>query len=175
MAYKRENALSYANKYWNLVCHDGVVAVVTEKNGVDTTSLKSFPKGTDISKMDIEGENDCAHFVSCCIGTHGGGYPITKWEFGMAYGFLSAPNLANYLKTSGGVSLLGEFLERGAVDEKLAGMAVGDVIGYATGTSYKHMAIYTGKGNIACHTSSRMDKAWSVVSYSNITLFHFAG
>ncbi|MCK5827370.1 amidase domain-containing protein, partial [Candidatus Bipolaricaulota bacterium] len=79
MSYDRTAALEYALNYWDKVCSDGYYFV--ESTGpVLLGSGESFP-------ADIEGF-DCAHFVSCCIGSEpnepGGGLTVPSRT--LAYG-----------------------------------------------------------------------------------------
>src|SRR4051812_25141036 len=103
MAYSKKAAVNYADKYWNIVCHDLHVAIgkgpFVRELPVGTTFV---PSKNSLSEdaVDPAGNvvatwaelDDCTHFISCCIGRHGGGLTIPS-SFNGAYGVVSANKL----------------------------------------------------------------------------------
>jgi len=67
MGYNRMFAVNYARVFWNRVCHDGRVATKSgyprKINGVTVTPGLPFRA---IGRIDRE--EDCTHFISCCVG-----------------------------------------------------------------------------------------------------------
>jgi hypothetical protein len=190
--YDRQAALAYARKYWNVVCSDGYIALDKAKSGKhyrhcpgwtfqpnrsldfsdnsDSTDL-IYPYETAYSpnfKDTIEWSlmNDCAHFLSCCIGSEsnekGGGLTV-KRDFPQGpYGTLGADNLVNYLTSVVGATMVGPSPHEDLT--RISKIAAGDVVAYfkppsaqAGGGRYAHVALYLGDNKIACHTYSRSD------------------
>jgi len=96
MAYKRGNALLYAAGYFNKVCDDGYIAV---KDYDDKSVLVKRSPGSLLRP--VLNEDDCAHFLSCCIGRFGGGLHLGRWDIPPAYGVLSPDGLLKRLTDSG--------------------------------------------------------------------------
>ena len=97
MSYNRTNAYQYANYYSNKYCHDGYYG---------RSAYPYYGQATPGAPIDDSVANaDCAHFVSCCIGNHGGTYPggglnlSYTWNF--AYGLFSSTDLAEDLLNKG--------------------------------------------------------------------------
>jgi len=110
---------------------------------------------------------DCAHFISCCIGSPpggtGGGLPLPQ-PTAPAYGILGAETLLRHLLASGAGTRHGrERMDREAARRHIGGLAPGDLIFYARTRTHGHSAIYLGTsgsspvGNVACHSYSRSD------------------
>ena len=128
MAYNRESACQYAWKHWNTVCDDGCVAM----NNGQKSSLLKLPAGSDITQLPLNNQDDCTHFVSCCIGK-GGGLLLGLWDMFPAYGVLSPDRLLKRLTTEMQVArVVGQNLAAGDATEKLYKGALqrGDVILY---------------------------------------------
>jgi hypothetical protein len=96
MPYNRTAALDYARYYWNRVCHDGKIGsnwegsirAAKRDQGIHATFGHAAPgtiindQSAAISLPPSQVEDDCTHFVSCCIGYSGpnapiGGVPVT--------------------------------------------------------------------------------------------------
>lgn len=119
--YGRLAALAYAEKYWNKVCHDGFVAT---KNGYPRYGsglpIASIAKAADTTCLKTSAdEEDCAHFISCCIGitrdavgVMGGGLPIPSPIGGGIYGHTFAPALFFFLYNNKMVRIVGSQYRR---------------------------------------------------------------
>src|SRR5262245_39334660 len=68
--YNRDQARRYARWYANAVCHDGAVACVRSGR----TVFERYDPLTNLRGVIIDGADDCTHFISCCIGHHGGSH-----------------------------------------------------------------------------------------------------
>src|ERR1017187_323783 len=143
----RAKAVSYANNYARFVGSDGYFWTdgSTESNLGALTPVPTSPIG-----------DDCAHFVSCCIGSEphqkGGGLTITT-RAPPAYG---EPGAARLISTC--------LLAAGLATEvtSLSSLSPGDVIGWdwAGNTnmgSLDHDTVYLGNGVIAAHSASHLD------------------
>ena len=181
--YNRDQARMYARWYANNVCHDGAVACVRSSK----TVFEVYKPLEDLKNKDIDGENDCTHFVSCCIGHHGGvfagkgggqaggGLPIPADFPAKAYGILGVPRMVKHLTEKGFAKFIGkEKMPRSDVPALIPQLQLGDLIAYAHGAAggYAHLVIHLYSGNIACHTSCRLDLPWSDVGISHISLLH---
>jgi len=180
MAYNRESACQYAWKHWNTVCDDGCVAM----NNGQKSSLLKLPAGSDITQLPLNNQDDCTHFVSCCIGK-GGGLLLGLWDMFPAYGVLSPDRLLKRLTTEMQVArVVGQNLAAGDATEKLYKGALqrGDVILYNIPQPsdrprigiYSHAALHLGYGKIACHTQCRCGVDFDGVRFTTVTLLHIA-
>jgi hypothetical protein len=145
--YDRAKAVSYANNYAAYVCSDGYFWAdgSTETNLGALTPVPSSPIG-----------DDCAHFVSCCIGSQpsqkGGGLSLAT-RAPPAYG---EPGAARLVQTV----LLGGSL---AVEvSSLSSLSPGDVIGWnwegnTNLGNLDHDTLYLGNGLLAAHSASHLD------------------
>jgi len=135
MGYNRDAACFYAVHFANKPCHDGATV---GKSAIDPTQA-DFSFVDDPSPIN---ENDCTHFVSCCIGGHkgtftrvkdgktksfptdkadvlpGGGISLEWDQPSLAYGMIGAPRFARHL-----------------VDKKKAVLAGGNLIPFPNGTA----------------------------------------
>lgn len=175
--YDRAKALSYARDYWTKVSSDGYVGQYASpyfrgvnKAGVfkrvpeaDPYEVLHLPDGTTISGKDID---DCAHFVSCCIGKEtsrpGGGLTIPRPFPDGPYGVLSANGLFEALKSADQISIVGnEKLSHATAAEKSSSLQKGDLIFYydVDKGRYGHVGMFMGDSQkrIACHSYSRCD------------------
>jgi hypothetical protein len=67
MSYQRMNALVCAGTFWDRVCPDGRVA--TKKGYPDKINGVTLTPGLPFSQIGaIDGDDDCTHFLSCCVG-----------------------------------------------------------------------------------------------------------
>jgi len=183
MPYNREQARKYASAYAWKVCHDGSIAV-------DGSKLYEKAKpGSKMSLYDFSDENDCTHYISCCIGDHGGipfgskkrtgipggGLKITlQTAIQKGYGCSSAPKMVAYLLKNH-AKLVGT--EKMRVTKSVTELAQhksekGDLIAYAetkTG-GYKHMAFNLWHGYISCHTDCRYGDQFTAIHWKYVTL-----
>jgi hypothetical protein len=115
MSYNRKAALAYAELFAKRVCHDGMVAA-------RPLNLK-FQRGRPFSELKsngpIQGEDDCTHFISCCVGivqgpikldgiTHhlrGGGINLNHPIPGI-YGETFTPRAVGQLQMKGGLRIV---------------------------------------------------------------------
>lgn len=179
--YNRTAALAYARDRWSRVSSDnyigiksspGYVAVPAGTTFVRTTSsnptteVAKRPGLADIPLSELE---DCAHFISCCIGQPtggtGGGLPIGRDFPSAIYGRISARRLFRDLKDNGLITIVGsERMSNAEATTRLANneIAAGDLIFYYFGGSEAgHAALYLAgaEKRIACHTYCRCDQA----------------
>ena len=85
MSYIGAFAVNYARYYWNRVCHDGHIA--TKGGYPKTINNVALTPGMAFSDIGaIDGEEDCTHFLSCCVGN---GMGIIRAE--TAYGTVPIP------------------------------------------------------------------------------------
>jgi hypothetical protein len=63
MSYDAKAAVAYAELFAKRVCHDGYVAT--------SGRYAKFPPGQSHT-VTISDEDDCTHFISCCVGQHHG-------------------------------------------------------------------------------------------------------
>ena len=186
--YNRDQARRYARWYALCVCHDGAVAFTKTKGNVETTYFKHYPPLTSLVHMPYgpdEHQNDCTHFISCCIGDHGGfqmgkgngiagGVPIKSHDaIAHAYGIMGAPRFVKYVLDRGYAKLVGtERMPRAEAEKHIKSLDMGDIIGYAESPTggYLHLVLHLYDGHIACHTSARIDRPWTDIGYNYNTL-----
>jgi len=146
--YDRARAVSYANNYAGYVCTDGYFWT----NG---SGYGYFGAGAAVPKSPIG--DDCAHFVSCCIGTEsatnrGGGLKIPS-RVPPTYGEPGAARLVNTVLIGGGY----------ATEVPLVSMlSPGDLIGWnwegdSNIQNLDHVTLYVGNGLVASHAASCLD------------------
>gem|GEM_PF-1616015 len=150
--YDGQAAYGYAQEYWDKVCSDGYFFEA------------SYPP-SDLgagNPVPTECGLDCAHFVSCCIGSEphapGGGLNIpSRTE---AYGEPGAKRLADWL------------IESGYAEEKatVGDLAMGDVIVYERDGGY-HAVLYLGGGKIAAHSVSYWQVNWDIYLSTGFTVY----
>jgi hypothetical protein len=145
--YDRARAVSYANNYAGYVCRDGYFWT----NGSDYHFY-----GTNAPVPTNLVGDDCAHFVSCCIGSqaaeHGGGLPIPS-RVPPTYGEPGAGRLVNTVLIGGGYAK--EVFS-------LSDMLPGDVVGWnwegdTNIANLDHVTFYLGNGLLASHAASALD------------------
>ena len=142
--YDRARAVSYANNYAGFICSDGYFWT----NGSDY-----YDYGTNVPTPTNLIGDDCAHFVSCCIGRQasmrGGGLNIPT-RVSPTYGEPSAPRLATTCLIAPGY----------AVEvSSLSQMLPGDVVGWnwegdTNMANLDHITLYLGNGLLAAHAAS---------------------
>lgn len=155
--YNRQAAYDYAQKYWDEVCSDGYFW--------DTPGTYiSLEPETDITGMT---GYDCAHFVSCCIGSEpnepGGGLDVPS-RVPPTYGEPGAAKLGDWLIESGNA------VEKTAIDE----LDKGDVINYDWDGDghWDHVALYLGDGKVAAHTSCVWEADWQLDGADEYRFIH---
>jgi len=145
--FDRAKAVMYANKYANYVCSDGYFFT----NSSDQPYL-----GPGAPVPTAELGDDCAHFVSCCIGCQpnewGGGLKVYSRD-PPGYGEPGAANIVNKIIIGAGF---------GAEVSSLSQMSPGDVVawnweGNTNISSIDHVTLYLGNGLLASHSESGLD------------------
>ena len=145
--YDRARAVSYANNYAAYVCSDGYFWTNSWPYGV-------FPAGSPAPKSGLG--DDCAHFVSCCIGSEpnlrGGGLPIPG-RVPPTYGEPGAAKLVNNCLIGPGYA---------TEVASLSQLSPGDVVGWnwygdTNIADLNHVTLYLGNGLLAAHSSSCLD------------------
>jgi len=160
--YNRTAAVNYANANWNLVVSDGYFWI----NG-STANYYGAGAPVPVNAPNEAGGigDDCAHFVSSCIGTPAGGLTIPSRAG--TYGEPGAARLDELLvgNSSGGY---GTTYQYGQLVSSVSQLTPGDVIGYDwTGSGggsmsgIDHTVIYLGNNQIAAHATSRDGVAWN--------------
>jgi hypothetical protein len=146
--YDRARAVSYANNYAGFVCSDGYFWTNGSGYGYfgALAPVPSSPIG-----------DDCAHFVSCCIGSQsptnrGGGLKIPS-RVPPTYGEPGAARLVNTVLIGGGYA---------TEVPSLSMLAPGDLIGWnwegdANIQNLDHVVLYVGNGLVASHAASCLD------------------
>jgi len=173
--YDRTAALDYAKRFWSKVNSDGYIAVKGNPAyvacpagtpfqqiyaGGSVDEWATLPNGSIIGWD--QGLNDCAHFVSSCLGTppgdKGGGLPISS-QFNTIYGQTSAHKLFVDLKSKNLVTVLFEDRTYNDAEPMLTSLQPGDLIFYHNKDykEYQHCAIYLGgtERRITCHSYCR--------------------
>lgn len=156
--YNRQAALDYALAYWDKVCSDGYYFAGNQ-------IPMALTAGSELPG-DEEGF-DCAHFVSCCIGSEpshpAGGLDVPSRT--ITYGEPGAQRLTDWL------------LNQGAVEkEGISDLVPGDVIAYDADHSgwIEHVALYMGNGLVTAHSFSRYS-LWNPDPTSDFTFLHLPG
>ena len=110
---------------------------------------------------------DCAHFVSCCIGSEpnepAGGLDVPSRT--LTYGEPGAQRLVNWLLSQGATRV-----------KDISALVPGDVVAYdANHDSWiEHVALYMGNGLVTAHSISRYSD-WNPHPDSDIMLLHLPG
>ena len=146
--YDRSKAISYANNYAGYVCSDGYFWTNSSAFGtfVPHTNAPANPIG-----------DDCAHFVSCCIGNEphqrGGGMNIPTRD--VTYGEPAASRIVNNC-----------LLDPGYAVEvfSLSNLSPGDVIGWnwegdTNIADLDHVTLYLGEHLLASHSQCVLEVA----------------
>ena len=184
-SYNRSNALAYARSKWTSVSTDNYIGVgsspgykqvpagtiFVRKTADDPgTEVARLPDGSEIPLSELE---DCAHFISCCIGEPpngtGGGLKIGS-EFSGVYGYIAARRLFDKLKSGSFIDIVGaERMNKTATKTRIdAGeIGAGDLVFYyfekngVPQAEPGHVGLYLGDAgkHIACHTYCRCDQA----------------
>ncbi len=173
VVYNRTAAVAYANANWNKVVSDGYFWI----NG----STANFYGAGQPVPVNVTGEaggigDDCAHYVSSCIGTPGGGLTIPSRAG--TYGEPGAARLDELLvgNSSGGY---GTTYQYGQLVSSVSQLTPGDVIGYDWDGSgagkmsgIDHTVIYIGNNQVDCHATSHLGANWSLGGAADYFFVH---
>jgi len=145
--YDRSKVISYANNFAGYVCSDGYFWT----NGSD---YAHFGAGAPVPTAYLG--DDCAHFVSCCIGSQaserGGGMAIPG-RVPPTYGEPGAARLVQTVLIGGGYA---------KEVNSLSEMSPGDVVGWnwegdTNMANLDHVTLYMGNGLLASHARSALE------------------
>ncbi len=160
-AYDRARAVSYANNYAGSVVSDGYF-------WTSGSTATYYGAGTAVP-TNVVGD-DCAHFVSSCIGSPasglGGGLDIPSRAG--TYGEPGADRLVETVLLGGGLA---------TQVTSLSSLLPGDVIGWMWNPSdgtIDHDTIYLGNGQVAAHSNSCLAVSattWYQSSYPDLTQY----
>lgn len=160
--YDRNAAVNYATANWNKVVADGYFWI----NG-STANFYGAGQPVPVNVANEAGGigDDCAHFVSSCLGTPGGGLTIPSRAG--TYGEPGAARLDGLL-VGNSVGGYGTTYRYGQLVSSVSQLTPGDVIGYDWDGSggggmggIDHTVIYLGNGQIAAHAASHNGVAWN--------------
>jgi hypothetical protein len=171
--YNRTAAVAYANANWNKVVSDGYFWI----NG----STANFYGAGAAVPVNVPGEaggigDDCAHFVSSCIGSPAGGLTIPSRAG--TYGEPGAARLDELLvgNSSGGY---GTTYQYGQLVSSVSQLTPGDVIGYdwdgsgnGSMSGIDHTVIYVGNNKVDCHATSHLGANWTLGGADNYFFIH---
>ena len=179
LAFDRTAALKYARKHWDQVSSDGYVGTNTgvfyEKiplgnsfeqvvaGGILLEESIKRANGSLIKRSELE---DCAHFISCCIGKPpgggGGGLSLDRPFPTGPYGILNANGLYNDLLAKNLIEVVSEQKTYADTRPQLTQIGEGDLIfyWYIPESRYGHAGLYLANADrdIACHTYCRCDQ-----------------
>src|ERR1700683_4299926 len=212
MPYNRTAALDYARYYWNRVCHDGKIGsnwegsirAAKRDQGIHATFGHAAPgtiindQSASISLPPSQVEDDCTHFISCCIGYSGpnapigGGLPIGQPYQGNPFGFDNPDGLLNDLIPRHLAVYVGEKFRlahnnAGVIADAATQLRPGDLVAYADANKkYAHMAIIVAMQTapasvpsgptqllpplVACHTGSRQRDDFTTIALTYVSL-----
>jgi len=157
-AYDRLAALDYAREYWDKVCSDAYYFV-------ESAGPTLLGAGEDLP-TEVEGY-DCAHFVSCCIGSEpnepAGGLSVPSRT--LAYGEPGAQRLVDWLLWQGATRAT-----------HISALVPGDIVAYDADRDgwIEHVTLYMGDGLVTSHSLSRYSE-WNPNPEAAITLLHLPG
>jgi hypothetical protein len=188
--YNRMFAIQYAGIFFNRVTSDARVATKAGYpraiNGVTLTP------GLFFSQVGfVNAEEDCTHFVSCCIGRPPpmtiAGIKITAGNLPLqtaphvkaagAYGRDTVPEMVPHLVANRLATIVGaQFQARDmqtTEDNIKNHLRPGDLIAYAskdTPGKYEHLTLLVSEFGIACHTRSRFNERFDTIGFPWVTL-----
>jgi hypothetical protein len=166
ITYDRNAAVNYANTNWNKVVGDGYFWI----NG-STATYYGAGQPVPVNAPNEAGGvgDDCAHFVSSCIGSPAGGTAggLTIPSRAGTYGEPGAARLDELLVGSS-LGGYGTKYQYGRVVSSVSQLTPGDVIGYdwdgsggGSMSGIDHTVIYLGNGKVAAHAASHDGVAWN--------------
>lgn len=154
--FDRSRAVSYANNYAGYVCSDGYFWTNTDYPDFGYYGVGVFTPVPTGAGVDGGIGDDCAHFVSCCIGNEshvrGGGMNIPS-RTTPTYGEPSASRIITTVLEAPGY----------AVEvPSMSQLEPGDVIGWNWNgetnlADISHVTIYLGNNLMASHAASAID------------------
>lgn len=163
VTYNRTAAVAYATQYANKVVGDGYFWI----NG-GTYNYYGAGAAVPVNQAnEADGiGDDCAHFVSSCIGAPAGGLSINS-RVPPTYGEPGAAALDQLLLTDGYATQV----------SSISQLQPGDVIGYDWDGGSKisgidHTVIYMGNNLICAHSTSHYDVAYNSLGSGTIFYFH---
>jgi hypothetical protein len=173
IVYNRTAAVNYANNNWNKVVSDGYFWI----NG-STAKFYGAGAAVPVNAPNEAGGigDDCAHYVSSCIGLPGGGLTIPSRAG--TYGEPGAARLDELLvgNSSGGY---GTTYQYGQLVSSVSQLTPGDVIGYDWDGSgngsmggIDHTVIYVGNNKVDCHATSHLAAYWKLGGADNYFFIH---
>lgn len=171
--YNRTAAVNYANANWNKVVSDGYFWI----NG---STANYYGAGAAVP-VNVAGEasgigDDCAHYVSSCLGTPAGGLTIPNRAG--TYGEPGAARLDELLvgNSSGGY---GTTYKYGTLVSSVSQLTPGDVIGYdwdgsgsGSMSGIDHTTLYIGNGQVDCHATSHLAANWTLGGAADYFFIH---
>ena len=188
MSYQRMNAVMYAAAFWDKVCSDGRVATdigypkIPSGTPMDTARKSPNFKGS---------EDDCTHFISCCIGRTTGKISVGGNQFTLKGGGLDVPSpfkgagvyghthVTNiyYFAQKCGAKIVGQEFRRksdpATAADISANLTFGDLLVYSSDTHirhHRHLVMLLSGTRITCHTSARFNKDFLHVGITYVTL-----
>ena len=171
--YNRTAAVAYANQNWNRVVSDGYFWI----NG---STANYYGAGQPVP-VNVPGEaggigDDCAHYVSSCIGTPGGGLTIPNRA-----GTYGEPGAARLDELLVGNSLggYGSTYKYGQLVTSISQLTPGDVIGYdwdgsgnGSMSGIDHTVFYVGNNLVDCHATSHLQANWTLGGATDYFFVH---
>jgi cell wall-associated NlpC family hydrolase len=160
--YDRNAAVNYANANWNKVVADGYFWINSS-----TATYYGAGQPVPVNAPNEAGGigDDCAHFVSSCLGSPAGRLTIPSRA-----GTYGEPGAARLDELLVGSSLggYGTTYKYGQLVSSVSQLTPGDVIGYdwdgsggGSMSGIDHTVIYLGNGQIAAHAASHDGVAWN--------------
>ncbi len=175
--YDRNAAVAYANANWNKVVSDGYFWI----NG---STANKYGAGQPVP-VNVSGEasgigDDCAHFVSSCIGSYTGSSAggLTIPSRAGTYGEPGAARLDELLvgNSSGGY---GTTYQYGQLVSSVSQLTPGDVIGYdwdgsggGSMSGIDHTVMYIGNNQVDCHATSHLGVNWTLGGADDYFFIH---
>jgi hypothetical protein len=191
-------ACNYAGAFYDKVCHDGFVATKQTPGYPRTINNVTLTPGLPFSQIGaIDRENDCTHFLSCCVGQTrgklsvggrdmefpGGGLHLTTPFANIGvYGETYTPRLVGRLVILGARIVPPQFMVTSYATTRTAiaqNLTLGDVLAFASSSDlrsdgtgvYEHICLLlSADGKISCHTTSRFGKDYTDIDYPWVTL-----
>lgn len=171
--YNRTAAVNYANANWNKVVSDGYFWI----NG---STANYYGAGNPVP-VNVANEasgigDDCAHYVSSCLGTPAGGLTIPNRAG--TYGEPGAARLDELLvgNSAGGY---GTTYKYGTLVSSVSQLTPGDVIGYdwdgsgnGSMSGIDHTVMYIGNGQVDCHATSHLGANWTLGGADDYFFIH---
>jgi hypothetical protein len=175
--YDRNAAVAYANANWNKVVSDGYFWI----NG----STPNYYGAGQPVPVNVSGEasgigDDCAHFVSSCIGSPTGstGGGLTIPSRAGTYGEPGAARLDELL-VGNSLGGYGTTYKYGTLVSSISQLTPGDVIGYdwdgsggGSMSGIDHTVIYVGNNEVDCHATSHLGVNWTLGGADDYFFIH---